>query len=302
MKQIIDGLSYAHAHGVVVIISNFSGVVYWKIERKAAKEAYQSAQFAESQHQLRQARERRSKEILQAREEEAKRRIAESVRKQQEKEKVRLQEMMLIPPGSKQGFALKNPERFDAQIEAIYMDVDVNKRYGSDDPPLIHAIKKICWAYYGGQAHIDVLKSLIVRGADVNAQNKRSGQTPLIEAASQNQLDMVIYFVDKGADVNARTKSGNTPLIAAVSSHNPNMVIYLLNKGADVNGKNREKMDITPLMKAVKNKDLFMVKILLDKGADVNAKNMIGTVLKNSSYWEIPNNIIEFLKYHGAKE
>ena len=59
--------------------------------------------------------------------------------------------------------------------------------------------------------------------------------TPLLAAASANDLEMAQLFVEKGVDVNAATGKGDTPLQYAAGAGNLAMVKLLLAKGADVN-------------------------------------------------------------------
>ncbi|CAK9253192.1 unnamed protein product, partial [Sphagnum jensenii] len=59
------------------------------------------------------------------------------------------------------------------------------------------------------------------------------GDTPLHRAAEKGHLDVVKYLVEKGADVKAANKYGYTPLHWAASSGKLDIVKYLVEKGAD---------------------------------------------------------------------
>ena len=85
--------------------------------------------------------------------------------------------------------------------------------------------------------------------------------------------------MDKGADVNARTKSGETPLMLAAAGNQPEgnqpeVVRLLLDKKADVNARDDEGR--TPLMFAAENGRLENAKLLLSEGADVRRKDKHG--------------------------
>jgi ankyrin repeat protein len=67
-------------------------------------------------------------------------------------------------------------------------------------------------------------------------------------------------LIDAGADVNTRGKNGNTPLHDAVSFGNLDMVKYLVSRGADVNAKN--DLGLTPLMQAENTDDWQMEEFL----------------------------------------
>jgi hypothetical protein len=64
------------------------------------------------------------------------------------------------------------------------------------------------------------------------------GSTPLSTAALRNQLDVVTYLLDLGADPSGRNADGNTPLHAAVFLCREDLVKLLLDKGASLTAKN----------------------------------------------------------------
>jgi len=45
----------------------------------------------------------------------------------------------------------------------------------------------------------------------------------------------VKYLIEQGADINIENESGETPLFNACSSGNENLVKYLIEHGADIN-------------------------------------------------------------------
>lgn len=94
-----------------------------------------------------------------------------------------------------------------------------------------------------------------------------------------NNRDKVRLLVEKGADVNARSKQGRTPLlIASAYDGNLEVVQYLLEKGADLS-KARDKMNSAPLIQAAAANDTATVKMLLQKGQDAAMKNADGLPL-----------------------
>src|SRR5215510_2292300 len=122
-----------------------------------------------------------------------------------------------------------------------------------------------------GYGPLDNLQSLIDKGADVNAKNRR-GSTPLHWAIHDEAK--VRLLLAKGANVNARQAQGRTPLyLAAMLGNGVPTLRLLLSKGADpnlaaVNGQ-------TPLMMAARG-DVEAAQLLIEKGADVNAKDGAG--------------------------
>ena len=58
------------------------------------------------------------------------------------------------------------------------------------------------------------------------------GNTPLIKAAQQKNVDIVRYLVQRGADINAYNSKFETPLITAYNNGNLNNAQFLLSQGA----------------------------------------------------------------------
>src|SRR5215475_3422682 len=122
-----------------------------------------------------------------------------------------------------------------------------------------------------GFGPLDNLQSLIDKGADVNAKNRR-GSTPLHWAIHDEAK--VRLLLSKGANVNARQAQGRTPLfLAAMLGDGFPTIRLLLSKGADpnlaaVNGQ-------TPLMMAARL-NVETMQLLIEKGADVNTKDGAG--------------------------
>ena len=84
------------------------------------------------------------------------------------------------------------------------------------------------------QGHPQVAKLLIERGADVNARSK-NGFTPLLFAAQQNDLDSVQVLLAAGAKLDGFTPEWGSALVAAAARGHENLAIFLLEKGADPN-------------------------------------------------------------------
>jgi len=79
---------------------------------------------------------------------------------------------------------------------------------------------------------LDVVKYLVDKGANVNAQDK-GDWTPLLSAACEGgEMDMVKYLVSKGANVNARSKTGQSALTLATDRKKQDIVEFLKQHGA----------------------------------------------------------------------
>ena len=97
----------------------------------------------------------------------------------------------------------------------------------------------------------------------------------IFEAAGKGTVQDIEYFLNNGANVNAKHTSSNTLLhLAALSNPNLEVLKYLVSKGANVNAKN--KWGATPLHYAAMKADVEVLKYLVSKGANVNAKDNDG--------------------------
>ncbi len=90
---------------------------------------------------------------------------------------------------------------------------------------------------------LDLAKSLIARGADVN----REGWTPLHYAAAKGHREMMRLLLENDAYLDSESANGTTPLMMAAFSNSPLAVKLLLEEGADptlVNHANASALDI----------------------------------------------------------
>lgn len=120
---------------------------------------------------------------------------------------------------------------------------------------------------------VTAIRALIDKGVDVNGKSK-SGWTALMASVAKGELRTARLLVDKGADVNIQNNQGQTPLILASHWGYVQMMELLIEHGADMNVQ--MKNGWTALMIAVQMKRVEAVKFLLRSGADVNLKSADG--------------------------
>jgi uncharacterized protein len=193
--------------------------------------------------------------------------------------------------------------------------------------------------------HIDVAQLLLEHGADANATDWW-GRTPLWTAVDLRDLEvnktddngvdraaalqLIRALLDRGANVNARTKevpplrrflmpisdlswvdvTGQTPFLRASVSADLTVMRLLLEKGADPNIATLA--GTTPLMAAAGvnwvggqtysegKQFLEAVELCLEKGADVNAVNSMGITAVIGAANRGSNDILELLVKKGA--
>jgi ankyrin repeat protein len=104
----------------------------------------------------------------------------------------------------------QNPDDAQAAIAAITAGANVNARNRLGDTPLLIAARN---------GRVNVLKVLLDKGANVNAQDDNRGQTALIVAVGNvaagdgdNDVEAVRLLIVGGADVNMKDNNGLTAL------------------------------------------------------------------------------------------
>jgi len=213
-----------------------------------------------------------------------------------------------------------------------------------------NAIRPLLMAALNGQ--LAVARLLVERGANVNADDFW-GRTPLWAAVEYRNLDMnnndqdsptdngvdrppfldlIRLLIDKGANVNARTRelppprrwlyslndvswvdfTGQTPFLRAALSADTTTMKLLVSRGADPNLPTLA--GTTPLMAAAgvnwvvaqtytesTQARLDAVALCLELGADVNAANSMGLTALLGAVNRGSNDIIELLVKRGAR-
>ena len=96
----------------------------------------------------------------------------------------------------------------------------------------------------------------------------RLGETPLMLAAIQNQLELANLLISRGAEVN---RKGWTPLHYAATRGHREMMRLLLDHDAYIDSESAN--GTTPLMMAAYTAPPLAVKLLLEEGADPTLVN-----------------------------
>ena len=119
---------------------------------------------------------------------------------------------------------------------------------------------------------IEAMRLLLDKGADVNAKSS-AGATALMWAVTD--LAKVRLLVDRGADVNAVSESGRTALhVAAMSDNSAPIVQLLRSRGAKADAVDKEGM--TTVLAATIGNDIATIKQLVEAGANINAAGFLG--------------------------
>lgn len=145
-----------------------------------------------------------------------------------------------------------------------------------------------------GVNNLEIVKLLVENGADVNFY--KGGSTALISACEyshERNIDVIKYLVSKNANINAQDNEGDTALNKTLDTSDEGSIDildfeianFLIEQGADVNIKN--KREYTPLIylgmgegnfnnKSFQEYRIKLAEVLLEKGADINAQDYNG--------------------------
>lgn len=122
--------------------------------------------------------------------------------------------------------ALREPSPKVAETLISWPKTNLEVRTLQDESPLMMAALK---------GHLDLVKKLIERGADVN----KTGWTPLHYAATNGHLAIMELLLENHAYIDAESPNGSTPLMMAAHYGTPAAVKLLLEAGADPTLKNQ---------------------------------------------------------------
>ena len=145
----------------------------------------------------------------------------------------------------------------------------------------------LCDAVRSGD--LQTVKEQLENGVDINAGDSEFGVTALSWAALLDDTKIAKFLIEKGADVNAKSRDGSTPLHSAAFLGHAEIAALLIQKGADVNPKNYRNE--TPLDASVVNWETtkFIAGLLAIK---VDAEKV-----KTGR-----TRIIEILRQHGSEQ
>ncbi|KAI1437798.1 hypothetical protein GGR50DRAFT_605239 [Xylaria sp. CBS 124048] len=121
------------------------------------------------------------------------------------------------------------------------------------------------------------------------------GRTPLLWAATNSNIALARFLLERGADVTATNNRRRTALHLSAESnddeHRDDMIRLLLSRGADPGATSDGGW--TPLHNAAQKGYLSVAKLLLDAGADVNAELSNGMM---PLHWAAFNGFEDFVR------
>lgn len=113
--------------------------------------------------------------------------------------------------------------------------------------------------------HVKIASILIDSGADINSVSGDRGNTPIMDAAAKDLIEILTKLIWAGAELNLKSKSGQTALILAIGRQAEDAALALIESGADIDIKD----DLG--MSAKKYAELFKLErvlSLMNKGTE----------------------------------
>ena len=108
------------------------------------------------------------------------------------------------------------------------------------------------------------IKWILNNGYDVNEKKPFKGATLLHYASHNGHIDLVKLLIKRGADVNAKDIKGYTPLFAASAGGHREVAEILLDNGANVH---EDPIKLNPLYAATNQRHHDTALLLVDRGA-----------------------------------
>jgi ankyrin repeat protein len=129
-----------------------------------------------------------------------------------------------------------------------------------------------------GQDNVEAVSDALALGADIDVQDNRSGQTPLMAAVLRGKVGIVELLLTKGADVTIPEKDGYTPAHGAAFQGRFEVFKLLKEHGIDVMD-DRHRDGYLPFHRACWGNSMghsLIVEYLLNQGLDPNVEGADG--------------------------
>ena len=132
--------------------------------------------------------------------------------------------------------------------------------------PLIDSIKllhpkSLC----SSNIMLEIFDLLLANGADVNTRCHKYNRTPLMHAATVNNVYCVKKLIDKGADIFSTDENGQTALMLAAETGSLNVLKYLI-EDVHLDKNSIHKNGCSVLIWAVRSMNIKTVRYLLNLG------------------------------------
>jgi len=127
----------------------------------------------------------------------------------------------------------------DLEICDVLLHKGANPNVITDDgvSPLHYLCSR---SYTNKKLHLELLQTILDRGADVNHNSNANRETPLHYAVTKSIPEACTFLLEHGASVNSVNKRGYIPLHIAALTNNNEIIQVLLDYGADINLQSKD--------------------------------------------------------------
>jgi len=122
------------------------------------------------------------------------------------------------------------------------------------------------------------------------------------QASMTGDLISIKKIIDLIPDINLRNKNGWNAIILATYNHHVDVVMYLLSKGANVNATNYKGTSVLMYAKdaAIANNDYSIISLILDASANINHTDNTGRTVLDYAKLNDNKDMVHFLMTKGA--
>lgn len=137
----------------------------------------------------------------------------------------------------------------------------------------------VCWAANHEYVHLELLKLVLGRGADMNALDEWGNNGLRLAVRNNNQKD-VEFLLSNGADADMIYRCGDTNLMISVTKGNAAISNLLLSNGARVHlSPDKRRTEVFPLLTRVvfqTPSNIHLLLLLIRNGARIEQKGRSG--------------------------
>ena len=113
------------------------------------------------------------------------------------------------------------------------------------------------------------MENLLSNGAEINSSDETSGSTIMHKVAEQWDTTVAQFLYERGVDIHCADNSGKTPLHIAASTDHKDMVVWLIEQGAELEAKTAIENQ-TPVHYAARNDSVQALEALVQLGGKFN--------------------------------
>ncbi|KAJ5710597.1 hypothetical protein N7488_004753 [Penicillium malachiteum] len=132
-------------------------------------------------------------------------------------------------------------------------------------------ISPLLWLCEKSDPDLDVVRSLIQKGANTHAIDPEEGRTALHFATRSVHATLAEILLESGAEVNTTSFNGDLPIHEAIYNNNLNVVKVLITYGSSLSKK--DSSGRTPLKIAIDHANQELISVLIAAGGKIEQED-----------------------------